>query len=191
MTRNASIFIVLPLLLLEAGLPGLRVACAGDWTKPVVVSLEEARCISYRARVSGPYLLVEASLEPGWHTFAMDNKARAEEKLAGKKSLGIERPTEIKVAGGLALAGGWLQTPPRDASKPELNWFTWIFDKQAVFAAKVRRAAGATARLTIRGQACTETSCKNIDVELPLPLDSSTRATGAAAPDVKGLVEVR
>ena len=34
-------------------------------------------------------------------TFAMDNKVRADEKLAGKPSLGIEKPTGITLAEGL------------------------------------------------------------------------------------------
>ena len=42
-----------------------------------------------------------ATLQPGWHTFAMDNERRAAEKLAGKTSLGIDQPTQIKVSGGL------------------------------------------------------------------------------------------
>ena len=97
-------------------------------------------CLSYQARLDGEYLVVRANLEPGWHTFAMDNKQRAEEKLAGKKSLGIDRPTEIVVSGGLQTAGPWLQSQPKDFSKPELRWFSWGFEKQALFVAKMRRA---------------------------------------------------
>ena len=85
--------------------------------------------------------MVRAAIEPGWHTFAMDNKQRAEEKLAGRKSLGIDHPTEITLTGGLEMAGPWYQTPPKDFSKPELRWFSWGFERQALFAAKIRRRA--------------------------------------------------
>ena len=58
----------------------------------------------------------------------MDNRIRAEEKLAGKKSLGIDHPTEIKVSGGLEVEGPWHQTNPKDFSRPELRWFSWGFE---------------------------------------------------------------
>ena len=125
-------------------------------------------CLAYQASLEGDYLVVRAAIEPGWHTFAMDNEQRAKEKLAGKMSLGIDRQTEIAVSGGLATAGGWYQTPPKDFSKPELRWFSWGFEKEAVFAAKVRRTGAAPAKIQIKGQACTETTCKNIDVEMML-----------------------
>jgi len=126
-------------------------------------------CVSYRAKLDGDFLVVKATIEPGWHTFAMDNKRRAEEKLAGRKSLGIDHPTEIALSGGLEAAGPWQQTAPKDFSKPDLRWFSWGFEKQALFVVKVRRSGTAAARLAIRGQACTETTCKNIDVSLWVP----------------------
>ena len=147
---------------------------------------DETLCLAYQATLEGGYLVVRAAIEPGWHTFAMDNELRAKEKLAGRQSLGIDRQTDITLSGGLATAGAWYQTQPKDFSKPELRWFSWGFERQAVFAAKVRRTGGAPARIHIRGQACTETTCKNIDVELPGP---QTAATAAGAPS--GLVEVR
>ena len=76
------------------GVTSAQPSRAGDWTKPVEVRHEADVCVSYRARLSGDYLVVQATLEPGWHTFAMDNKRRAEEKLAGKRLLGIERSTD-------------------------------------------------------------------------------------------------
>ena len=159
---------------------------AAAWTNPVEVHHDENLCLAYQARLDGPYLVVRANLQPGWHTFAMDNKQRAEEKLAGKKSLGIDRPTEIVVTGGLETAGPWLQSPPKDFSKPELRWFSWGFEGQALFATKVRRSASAPARIGVRGQACTETTCKNIDVELTLPVG---KIDGVAAElDVKTLM---
>jgi DsbC/DsbD-like thiol-disulfide interchange protein len=166
-------------------------AQAGEWTQPVEVRHEVQRCVSYRARLQGEYLLVEATLEPGWHTFAMDNERRAAEKLAGRQSLGIDQPTQIGVGEGLEVGGGWLQTAPRDFSKPELRWYSFGFDKKALFAAKVRRSGTGAARITVRGQACTETTCKNIDVALSLPLAGAGRQSDAAPQELKTLVPVR
>ena len=160
---------------------------AGDWTPGVEVRLDSTLCATYRARLSGEYLVVEVALQPGWHTFAMDNKKRAEEKLAGKRSLGIEKPTEIGVSGGLQVAGPWYQTPPKDASRPELNWFTWTFERQAQFVAKVRPAGGAPGKIGVRAQACTESSCKNVDIQITLP----TRGVGRTEVDLAALVPVR
>ena len=83
----------------------LAVACAeatraGDWTGAVEVRHDFKRCVSYRARWDGEFLVVQATHEAGWHTYAMDNKQRAEEKLAGRESLGIDGPTEIRLTPG-------------------------------------------------------------------------------------------
>jgi hypothetical protein len=163
---------------------------AGDWSDPIEVRQDETLCLSYQSKVDGGFLIVRAAIAPGWHTFSMDNKARAEEKLAGKPSLGIDRPTEIAVGGGAEVEGPWYQSPPKDFSRPELRWFSWGFEREAVFAARVRPSAGGPARIAIRGQACTETACKNIDVALSVPAPAA--AVGASAPGaIKGLVPVR
>jgi hypothetical protein len=156
----------------------------------VEVRHDDSLCVAYQARWSGPFLVVRATVGAGWHTFAMDNKKRLDEKLAGKPALSMDRPTEIVAAGGLEIAGPWYQSPPVDFSHPELRWFSWGFDRQAVFAAKARAAAGAPARLRVRGQACTQTTCKNIDVAIPVPVAS---AAGSEASDfnLKDLVQVR
>ncbi len=171
-----------------AALACVRTICAAQWTNPVEVRYDTQRCVSYRAALSGEFLIVQATHEPGWHTYAMDNKKRAEEKLVGKQSLGIDQPTEIKLGQGLEAAGPWYQTPPKDFSKPELNWFSWVFEKQTVFAAKVRRSGTGPARIGIRGQACTESTCKNIDTAISLPL---TGAEINAPLDLKSLIQVR
>lgn len=172
----------------------LGLACtshAGDWTEPVEVRHEERRCVSYRAKQDGQFLVVQATLDPDWHTFAMDNKERAAEKLAGRRSLGIDLPTEISVTQGLEVAGPWFQSPPKDFSKPELRWFSWGFENQALFVAKVRRSGAGPARIAIRGQACTETSCKNIDVAISVPLADTGTDADPSDIDVKSLIEVR
>ena len=150
---------------------------------------EDDLCVSYQARQDGAFLVVRATLGSGWHTFAMDNKQRAEEKLAGKPPLSIDRSTEIIPAAGLETAGPWYQSPPKDFSRPELRWFSWGFDQQALFAVKIRRS-GAAAKLTLRGQACTETICKNIDVAILLP-PASSKTPDAPGIDLKSLVQVR
>jgi hypothetical protein len=153
----------------------------------VEVRHDDMLCVSYRARLDGPYLVVRAALEPGWHTFAMDNKVRAIEKLAGKPSLGIDHPTEITLTGGMEAAGPWYQSAPKDFSKPELRWFSWGFERQAVFATKIRRQGTGPTRIAIKGQACTETTCKNIDVALSLPAASAD----SSGINLKDLVQVR
>ena len=103
----------------------------------------------------------------------MDNKLRAQEKLAGKRSLGIDSPTEIVFAEGLELDGPWYQSVPKDLSKPELRWYSWGFEGQALFVAKVRRVGAGLASIAVRGQACSDTTCKNIDLTISVPLGGS------------------
>lgn len=163
------------------GVPALA-----QWTAPADVFHETAKCLSYRARIAGEYLLVEAAHEPGWHTNSMDNKRRADEKLQGKRALGVDKPTDIQVA-GLPVVGTWLQSEPKDASKPELRWFTWIFEGKALFAVKVKAEGAGPAQVVIKAQACSESVCKNIEVPLTVPV----AATGGPSPDIRGLIEVR
>lgn len=151
-------------------------AYAADWSQPVEIRHDDNLSVSYQARLDGPYLVVRATLGPGWHTFALDNQKRAEEKLAGQPALSVDQPTVIRPAEGLVLDGPWYQTPPKDFSRAQLRWFSWGFDHEATFAAKIRRTGRPTANLAIRGQACTETICKNIDVSLTLSIPKSTTA---------------
>ena len=170
-------------------------AHAGEWSETAVLRRDLRPLVSYRAKLEGEFLVVQADHEEGWHTCAMDNKIRAEEKLAGKQSLGIDAPTEISVTEGLELAGGWRQSPPADFSKPELRWFTWGFEESALFVAKVRRTGDGPARISVRGQACSEASCQNIDLNLSLSLTSwnPVAAAGASALgiDSEKLIAVR
>jgi len=162
---------------------------AADWPPAVEVRHDDEIAISYQARLDGPFLVVRATLGPGWHTFAMDNKKRADEKLAGQPALSVDRPTEI-VPAGFDLAGPWYQTPPKDFSHPDLRWFSWGFEGQAVFAAKIRRPSSGPVSLKLRGQACTATICKNIDVAIPLPPGGKS-GDGPPALNLKELILVR
>jgi hypothetical protein len=164
---------------------------AEDWAASVEVRQDENLCVTYHARRDGPWLVVRATVQPGWHTFAMDNKVRAEEALAGKPSLGIDRATEITLAGGLQVAGSWYQTTPTDFSRPQLRWFSWGFEKEALFAAKVRELSSAAVRIGIRGQACTETVCKNIAVSFSLPPRKGNHDSAPSALHLKDLIPVR
>jgi len=163
-------------------------AVAADWTAPVEIRHEDELSIAYQARLDGDFLIVRATLGPGWHTFAMDNKRRVDEKLAGKPAISNDRPTEIAATGGLQPVGPWFQSPPKDFSHPELRWFSWGFEGQALFAAKVRRVASGPTKLALRGQACTAAVCKNIDLAISLPPASPA---GTSAVNLKDLVEVR
>lgn len=145
-------------------------AQAGDWSEPVQVLHEFLPCVTYQARLDGDYLVVRAKIEEGWHTFVMDNKERATEKLAGRKSLGIDAPTQITLSDGLEQVGAWYQPDPEDFSKPDLRWYSWGYENEAQFVTKVERSGAGPAKAAIRGQACTETTCKNIDVELAVPI---------------------
>lgn len=162
---------------------------AQDWTEPVEVLHDGKRCLSYRARLAGEFLVIEAAMEPTWHTFAMDNKRRQDEKLAGKPSLGIERSTEIRVNGGLEAISPWFQSLPKDLSKPEIRWFTWGFEQQGLFVTKIKRSGPATAQIGIRGQACSEAICKNIDVTISIAV--TPPKTAGADIDWKALEQVR
>ena len=162
-------------------------AAAADWTTPVEVRHDETLCLSYQAKLDGEFLTIRANVQPGWHTFAMDNKQRADEKLAGKKALSNDLPTSFTLSGGLEAIAPWYQSPPKDFSKPELRWFSWGFDQPAMFVTKVRRSGAGPAKIAVRAQACTDAICKNIDVALSVPF---AKATPAIAVDLKNLVPV-
>src|SRR5277367_2305140 len=88
-------------------LAGATLAQAADWSAPAEIEHDSHRVAAYRAKLTGDLLAVQVTLEPGWHTFSIDNERRAQEKLAGRKSLGIAQPTEMKLKQGLESAGPW------------------------------------------------------------------------------------
>ena len=75
-------------------------------------------------------------------------------------------PTQVRINGGLAPSGPWLQSEPKDMSNPEIQWYTWGFEKNATFAVKAQPSGSGPANVTVRGQACADAVCKNIDVTL-------------------------
>ncbi len=163
-------------------------AAGADWSAPAEVRHDDRRCVTYRARAAAGYLTVEAVHDEGWHTYALDNRVRALEKLAGRQSTGIDRPTELRVT-GLELDGPWRQTAPKDVSNPELLLFTWVFSGRAVFIAKLKGPVAEPVNIAIRGQACTESTCKEINVALAVPAPRTE--SGGPPADWSGLVPVR
>lgn len=149
---------------------------AGDWSDPVTATARDGTAlVTCRARLANQYLVVEVTPAEGWHVYAMDNESRAREALAGKTSLGVEENTELSVSGGLEQVGDWFQSVPQDFSQPELRWFSYGFGKTAVFASRVRRTDGPSAKVAVRAQACDSTTCMLVEAELELPLDDPER----------------
>ena len=132
----------------------------------VEVRHDDKVAVSYTAAHIGDHVVVKAVVQPGWHTFAMDNKVREKEMLRGKPSLGSEMPTAITLS-GVPEAGPWVQTPPKDFSKPAERYYGFGYDREAVFAVPVKRGSR-VAQVALKAQACTESVCKNIDVEIPV-----------------------
>jgi DsbC/DsbD-like thiol-disulfide interchange protein len=131
----------------------------------VEVRHDDKLALTYTASLVDGHVVVRAAIQPGWHTFAMDNKVREKEMLRGKPSLGSELPTTITLA-GYELAGPWMQAPPKDFSRPAERYFGFGYDREAVFAVPVKRGGKGSA--VLKAQACTESVCKNIDIEIPV-----------------------
>ena len=162
----------------------LTVAAVDTWGPASVVSHDDKPCVTYRAQVAGGYLLVDVKLEPGWHTFAMDNDKRASAKLAGKKALALDKPTHV-LPEGFEISGPWRQPEPKDFSQPELRIFSWGFEGEALLVAPVK--ASTTGRVRVTGQACTQSVCKNIDLVVQAPLVKAA----APLPSLADLVAVQ
>lgn len=153
----------------------LLVTCgtyAAEWSDPAEVHRgREGVVVSYRAKLTGDLLQVEVTHAEGWHTYSMDNVVRAQKKT-GKDKPETELPTRIAVTGGLVVTDGWHQSKPIELSQEDIQWYTWGFEDKAVFAARVKRGPGATAKVTINAQSCNATSCSMVDgleisIELP------------------------
>ncbi len=162
---------------------------AGEWSERAEVRGRRGAVVTYRAKVDGDTLIVEASHDKGWHTYAMDNVQRAQKK-SGKEKPETEFPTVISVAGGLSVEGNWRQTKPKELSQDVIQWYTWGFEGKAYFAAKIKRSGDAPARITINGQACNATSCSMVDgIVITLTLKEGD-GTGTSMFDLTDLLEI-
>lgn len=133
----------------------------------VEVWLDDLHAVSYRARVEGDWLIVAATHEPGWHTYAMDNLRRAREKT-GEADPETELPTVIVAGDGRQIEGDWRQSEPKDLSTPEIRWYTWGFEGRSYFAVRVEEPK-LPASVHIDAQACTESLCAWVDgLEVPV-----------------------
>lgn len=142
---------------------------------PARVWLGDDLAVSYRARIEGDWLLVEADHEPGWHTYSMDNVTRAREK-SGKSKPETELPTVITPVDGLRIRGDWRQSPPIDLSKPEMRWYTWGFEDRSYFAVRIAEPV-LPSSVRIDGQACTEERCAMVDA-LMVPVERRAAEDG-------------
>ncbi len=152
----------------------------------VQVWLDDMRAVSYRARVEGDWLVVEATHEPGWHTYSMDNVIRAREK-SGKMRPETELPTVITPLGGLTIQGDWRQSPPLDLSTPDIRWYTWGFEGRSYFGVRVGNVTSPSS-VQIDAQACTDDVCAMVDA-LVVPVDS-IETDGQGSVDPESLVVV-
>ena len=167
--------------------------CVAQWSEAVEFRRREDVLVSYRAKLDGNMLIIEASHAPGWHTYAMDNVERARKK-SGKDNPETELPTQIELSGELKVVGNWFQSEPKDLSQMEIRWYSWGFENVAWFAVEVEGVEGGEATITISGQACDATSCISVDgltISLPLP-SSEEFAVNAArtSVDLSRFVEI-
>ena len=160
-------------------------SAADGWGAPAVINHDDQPCVTYRAQLTGGHLAVEVKLEAGWHTFTMDNDKRAAVKLAGKKSLSSDKPTQLQPE-GLEVTGPWMQSQPKDFSQPDLRIYSWGFEGSALFVAPAKLTAE-TSRVRIKGQACTQTVCKNVDAVAEVAVSKAP----ATAPSTAGLIAVQ
>lgn len=151
---------------------------AGQWSEPYEVMYRFDVIVTYKAKLNGDFLLIEATHAPEWHTYSMDNVERASKK-SGKENPETELPTQIEISGGLKVTGNWYQTNPIELSQPEILWYSWGFEKVSLFAVKVERTEGKEVKITINGQACNASLCSMVD-EAALLLQLPAKESAAA-----------
>lgn len=152
----------------------------------VKVWLDDMHAVTYQVRLEGDWLIVQVTHEAGWHTYSMDNVARARKK-SGKARPETELPTVVTLPEGLTIRGEWRQSPPVDLSTPEIRWYTWGFEGRSYFAARVEKTAERGSVL-IDAQACTDSLCAMVDA-LEVPVDASD-SDGSWSVDPDSLVIV-
>lgn len=147
----------------------------GLWSEKVWVDNGQEVCVVYQAAVYRDAVVVKFAHQKPWHSYSLDNEARAKKALAGKKSLGTEQSTAIAVKGA-KVDEIWYQTKPTNFSKPDLLWFSWGYTGQGYFASKfdVDSYIATTAKqnrdlsVHITGQSCSKGTCLPIDVIINL-----------------------
>jgi len=140
-----------------------------NWSDPDYVTSGADRILRYRGAIANGHLIVEARHEPGWHSYAMDNPARAKAKL-GSTTENQDLPTVITLPEGLAVQGGWLQTPPKDYSTPHIHWHTWGFEGRSYFAIALEKRPEEAVKLQLSSQVCDAQSCAGVfDLHLTVP----------------------
>lgn len=163
---------------------------AGPWTDGIAVGRRDKIVVTYRARLQGDWLIVEAAHAPGWHTYAIDNVRRAAE-ASGKDKPETELPTRFDVGGGLRTVGNWLQEKPKNLTNRSIRWFTWGFEGVARFAIRVERREGASATVIVNGQACDAKACvivEDVSIKIALRRDNE-RAAEDPPLDLSTLIE--
>lgn len=185
--RMSSIVIVFRMGLSLFALSGASVSAqVSSADSGVRVWLDDMQAVTYRARIEGDWLVVEATHEPGWHTYSMDNMIRARQKT-GKDRPETELPTVITPLDGLKVQGDWRQSPPVDLSTPDIRWYTWGFEGRSYFAVQVDEAE-APSSVQIDGQACTDALCAMVEA-LVVPVESVS-SDHAESVDPESLVVV-
>ena len=162
------------------------VLLAGEWTAPTQVTRDGKTRLSARAKLAGEHLVVELQVANGWHIYAMDNEQRAKVALAGKMSLGVEKNTEVQVSGDLQVTGNWYQTDPTDFSRPELQWFTYGFENNALLASHIKFTGNKASQILVQGQICDSERCEDVKAQIVLPVSARNQDSFSIA----GLVQV-
>lgn len=165
-------------------------AHAGEWSEAKPVLYRGDIVATYRARIVGEWLVVEAAHQPEWHTYAMDNVQRAQ-KATGEKTPTTELPTQIVVSGGLEAAGAWKQSTPKDLTQLDIKWYTWGFEGTARFAVQVKKTSDEPGVVTVNGQLCNASLCSMVrDLKITLPAAGDGADAGDAAVLIEGMVDV-
>jgi len=171
--KNRSVLLSLVVAILTGPQMTAATLKASQESLGVQVWLDDMPAVTYRARIDGDWLVVQAEHEPGWHTYAMDNVVRARKK-SGKAQPETELPTVITPLDGQSVRGPWRQSAPVDLSTPEIRWFTWGFEAKSYFAVRIDNAADPSS-VQIDAQACTEALCAMVEA-LVVPIDAQDSA---------------
>lgn len=159
-----------------------------SWSKPAVIKHDSLPAVTVRARVVGDCLVVELQHEKGWHTYAMDNETRVEEKLAGQMSLGMQQGLSVDIQEAVKRTSAWRQSEPKDYSDAEILWYAWGFEGKAILACRIDPAGQENVSITLKGQACNASTCISIEETLEAPVQQAGEIP--AALDWNSLVKI-